>query len=169
MEATLRDGVPQTAGWFVVAVRDARWLHNDMRSVCRFSGEGEAHFDELGLNLYWLEPGRPMSMYHHEDRQEDFLILRGRAILIIEDGERQLQAWDFVHCPPRTPHTIVATGEEPALVVAVGARTGKASVRYPAQTAAIRHGAGVAETTASPDEAYARFSVPQRGSAPELF
>jgi uncharacterized cupin superfamily protein len=168
-EARLRDGVPQTAGWFVVAVRDARWLHNDMRSVCRFGGEGEAHFDELGIGLYWMQPGRPMSMYHHEAGQEDFLILRGRAILIIEDEERPLRAWDFVHCPPRTPHTIVATGDEPALVLAVGARVERGSVRYPAQAAAIRRGAGVAEATASPAEAYAGFSAPRPGRAPDIF
>jgi hypothetical protein len=50
-EASIEDGVPVTAGWFVVNVRDARWLHNEMRSVCRFGGEGEAHFDDLGVSL----------------------------------------------------------------------------------------------------------------------
>jgi hypothetical protein len=29
-EAVLESGVPVTAGWFVVNVRDARWLHNRM-------------------------------------------------------------------------------------------------------------------------------------------
>lgn len=57
----LEAGVPVTAGWFVVNARDARWLHKDMRAVCRFGGEGEAHFDDLGFSLYWLEPGKPMS------------------------------------------------------------------------------------------------------------
>lgn len=43
-EAVLEGGVPATAGWFVVSVRDASWLHNRGRAVCRFGGEGEAHF-----------------------------------------------------------------------------------------------------------------------------
>jgi uncharacterized cupin superfamily protein len=168
-EARLENGVPQTAGWFVVNARDAPWMHNDMRSLCRFGGEGEAHFDQLGIGLYWIRPGRPMSMYHHEAGQEDFLVLRGTALLIVEGHERPLAAWDLVHCPPRTAHTIVATGDEPALILAVGARVERGSARYPADEAARRHGAGVERDTASPDEAYAGFAPPRPGPAPDVF
>ncbi|MBV8944518.1 MAG: hypothetical protein JOZ95_03805, partial [Solirubrobacterales bacterium] len=87
-EALLEDGVPVTAGWFVVGVRDAQWLHNRMRSVCRFGGQGDAHFDDLGVSLYWLPPGKPMSLYHHETGQEDFLVLAGACTLIIAGQER---------------------------------------------------------------------------------
>ena len=59
---------------------------------CRFGGQGEAHFDDLGVGLYWLEPGRPMSLYHHEAGQEDFLVLRGDCLLIVEGEERPLGA-----------------------------------------------------------------------------
>jgi len=168
-EARLENGVPQTAGWFVVNARDARWMHNDMRTVCKFGGEGEAHFDELGIGLYWIEPGKPMSMYHHEAGQEDFLVLRGKCVLIVEGQERPLEAWDLFHCPPRTPHTIVATGDAPALILAVGARKERGSVRYPADRTAQRYGAGADRETASPAEAYARFSEPRPGPAPDIF
>jgi uncharacterized cupin superfamily protein len=168
-EARLEDGVPQTAGWFVVNARDARWMHNDMRTVCHFGGEGDAHFDDLGIRLYWLEPGQPMSMYHHEAGQEDFLVLRGSCVLIVEGEERAMGAWDFFHCPSRTPHTMVATGDEPALVVAVGARKERGSVRYPHDAVAARHGASAEADTASPAEAYARFSEPAAGPAPSIF
>src|SRR5690242_13742975 len=144
-------------------------MHNDMRSVCRFGGEGEAHFDQLGIGLYSLEPGRPMSMYHHEAGQEDFLVLRGSALLIVEGEERPLAAWDLVHCPPRTPHTIVATGDEPALIFAVGARKERGSARYPVDAAAVRHGAGVEHAADSPAEAYAGFAPPRAGPAPDIF
>src|SRR3954467_10656980 len=83
-EARLEGGVPQTAGWFVVNAADAPWMHNEMRAVCKFGGEGPGHFDDLGIALYWLEPGQPMAMYHHEAGQEDFLVLKGRALLIVE-------------------------------------------------------------------------------------
>jgi uncharacterized cupin superfamily protein len=165
-EAELAGGVPQTAGWFVVNARDAPWMHNEMRSMCRFGGQGEAHFDDLGIGLYWLQPGQPMSMYHHEAGQEDFLVLRGRCLLIVEGQERPLEAWDLAHCPPRTPHTIVGAGDEPALVLAVGARVEKGSARYPVDAIAVRHGAGVEHETTEP---YARFSAPQPGPAPDIF
>ncbi len=168
-EAKLEDGVPRSGGWFVVNARDARWTHNEMRAVCRFGGQGPAHFDDLGVGLYWLAPGRPMSLYHHEAGQEDFLILRGECIAIIEGQERPLRAWDFVHCPPRTPHTIVATGHEPVLLLAVGARKQKGSARYPIEPEAVRHGAGVPDAATSPDAAYAAFGEPRPGPAPEIF
>ena len=168
-EARLEGGVPQTAGWFVLNARDARWLHNDMRSVCKYGGEGEAHFDEIGIGLYWIEPGHPMTMYHHEAGQEDFLVLRGECMAIVEGHERPLRAWDLLHCPPRTAHTIVGVGDEPALVLAVGARKEKGSVRYPVDATAVRYGAGVERETASPAEAYARFGAPTPGPAPGVF
>ncbi len=168
-EALLEDGVPVTAGWFVVNAREARWMHNEMRSVCRFGGEGEAHFDQLGVGLYWVEPGKPMSLYHHEAGQEDFLLLRGDAILLVEGEERRLRTWDFIHCPPHTAHAIVAAGEEPALVLAVGARKEKGSARYPVEPAAIRHRAGVPDASITPQETYARFGEPQPGPAPAFF
>jgi quercetin dioxygenase-like cupin family protein len=167
-EAILKDGIPVSAGWFVVNARDARWLHNDMRSVCRFGGEGEAHFDELGVGLYWLAPGRPMSLYHHEAGQEGFLVLAGTCTLLIEGGHRELHAWDFIHCPPRTPHTIVA-GEEPALVFAVGARKEKGTARYPVDPVAIAHGAGVPDDSTTAQEVYASFGEPAPGPAPDVF
>jgi quercetin dioxygenase-like cupin family protein len=38
-------------------------------------------------------------MYHREDEQEDFLVLSGECLLLIEGEERRLGAWDLVHCP----------------------------------------------------------------------
>src|SRR3954471_17998995 len=156
-DARLEGGVPQTAGWFVINARDAPWMSNHMRTMGRLGGEGEARFADVGIALFWLRPGRPMSMYHHEAGQEDFLVLRGTALLIVEGRERPLAARDLVHCPPRTPHPIVATGDEAALILAVGARVERGSARYPADETARRHGAGVDRDTASPAEAYARF------------
>lgn len=168
-QAKLENGVPVTGGWFIVNAADARWLHDGMRTVCKFGGQGEAHFDDLGIGLYWLEPGKPMALYHHEAGQEDFLVLRGSCTLIIEGEERRLESWDFVHCPPRTAHTIVASENEPALVLAVGARKRKGSARYPVDQTAVRHGAGVPDDATTPDEAYARFGDRQSGPAPEIF
>lgn len=167
-EASLEGGVPITAGWFVVNVRDARWMHNRMRSVCRFGGEGEAHFDDLGVSMYHLQPGQSMSLYHHEAGQEDFLVLRGQCTLLIDGQERPLGPWDFVHCPPRTAHTIVTT-DQSALILAVGARSEKGSARYPVEPIAVAHDAGVPDESRSATEVYASFGTPTRGPAPDVF
>jgi uncharacterized cupin superfamily protein len=153
------------ADWFVVNARDARWQWNEMGGYCNFEG-GDANFEQLGINLNALPPGSPMAMYHEEPGQEDFLVLKGEALLIVEGEERPLKQWDFVHCPPYTKHVIVGAGSGPCLVLAVGARKGQAS--YPVDEAAVRHGAGVESETASPKEAYAKYGPLEDGPASDL-
>ena len=99
-----------------------------------------------------------MAMYHWEADQEDFLVLAGEALLIVEGEERPLRQWDFVHCPPETKHVIVGAGAGPCVVLAVGARvlsTGPDWGGYPVDETALRHGAGVEQETTDPFEAYA--------------
>jgi uncharacterized cupin superfamily protein len=107
-----------------------------------------------------------MAMYHWEADQEDFLVLSGEALLIVEGEERPLRQWDFVHCPPETKHVIVGAGDASCLVLAVGARdrsTGPDWGGYTVDEAAQRRGAGVEQDTTDPTEAYAR--VPKREPA----
>lgn len=139
-EASLRGGVPTEAGWFVVGLGETPWEVDRLRAGTRLGGEGPAHFDQIGVALFRLDPGGAMSMYHHEAGQEDFLILAGRPLLLVEEVERPLVPWDLVHCPPRTPHTIVNRADEPALIFAVGARVERGSARYPRSEVARRHG-----------------------------
>jgi uncharacterized cupin superfamily protein len=160
LERTEAGVIPTGEGWFVLNAREARWRAGHGRGAyCIF--EGEPEFSQLGIHLVALGPGEPMSMYHWEADQEDFLMLAGEALLIIEGVERPLRRWDFVHCPPGTKHVIVGAGEGPCLVLAAGARdrsTGPDWGGYGVDEVALRHGAGVAHETADPEEAYARFT-----------
>jgi uncharacterized cupin superfamily protein len=166
-EARLQAGVPQTAGWFVVNAREVPWVRDGLpRTYCRFGGQEEAHFDQLGIGLYWLAPGEPMALYHHEAGQEDFLVLQGACTLIAEGVERPLHPFDFFHCPPRTPHTIVGAGTEPALVLAVGARIEKGSARYPHDPTAARHGASTPHDIDAAEQAYAGVTEPHPVATP---
>jgi uncharacterized cupin superfamily protein len=153
------------ADWFVLNARDARWVWNEMGGYCNFE-EGDTRFEQVGVNLNALHPGVPMAMYHEEPGQEDFLVLKGEALLIVEGQERPLKAWDFVHCPPHTKHVILGAGDGPSLVLAVGARKGQAS--YPVDETAVRHGAGVESETSSPKDAYAKYGPLEEGPAPDL-
>ena len=153
-EAPLRDGVPDGAGWYVLNVADARWLDGAFGAFTRF--EGDVRHPRIGVNVAVLHPGQPLAMYHREDEQEDFLVLQGEATLIVEDQERPLRAWDYVHCPPWATHIIVGAGDRPCTLVAIGGRDNDAVV-YPRSEVALRHSAGVSETTDQPDRAYAPF------------
>jgi hypothetical protein len=55
-----------------------------------------------------------MGMYHWESNQEDFLLLAGNGLLLVERQERRLRKWDLVHCPPQTKHIILSNGDEPS-------------------------------------------------------
>lgn len=143
-------------GWFVVNARESRWRsEGPLGSYCTF--EGKRPFPQLGINISVLEPGQAMGMYHREKAQEGFLVVAGECVLIVEEQERRLRAWDFFHCPGGTKHIIVGSGSEPAIVVAVGAR-GRGvggGVVYTVSEAAGRHGASVDRETTKSSEAYA--------------
>jgi uncharacterized cupin superfamily protein len=166
-EARLEDTgggfAPVTEGWFVVNVRDAAWVTNDVLGDCCIFEVGEVSFSELGFTLAVLQPGQSGGLYHRESNQEDFLVLAGECVLLVEGEERPLRVWDFVHCPADTEHIIVGTGDGPCLIFMTGGRTGEKSIVYPRSELALRHGAGVEVETPSPGEAYAPFPNWQPG------
>lgn len=147
---------PVSDGWFVVNVRDGAWVTNEaLGAACVFEGD-DAPFADVGFTLLVLQPGQP-SMYHREANQEDFLVLAGECLLLVEGEERPLGAWDFVHCPPDTDHAFVGAGDGPCVIFMTGARKGwpEKGIVYPRSELALRHGAGVESETSSPAEAYA--------------
>jgi uncharacterized cupin superfamily protein len=144
--------VPSGEGWFVLNARDARWLTGDFGAYTRF--EGDARFATMGVNIGVLLPGQPACYYHRENEQEDFLVLSGECLLLIEGEERRLRQWDFVHCPPWTEHVFIGAGSGLCAVLAMGTRLTD-DVVYPESELAHRHGAAVARETRDPASAYA--------------
>ena len=161
LEQTGHGLVPRGDGWFVLGLRDAEWRHAEGRgAVCAALDDFEnvRRPVQLGVNPFVLEPGEPMAMYHWEGDQEDFLVVSGEAVLVVEGEERPLRAWDLVHCPPQTKHVIVGAGTGPCVVIAVGARAhadDPDGLGFTADAAAKRHGASVDEDTLDPGVAYA--------------
>ena len=156
---------PVTDGWFVVSIPDAAWVTNEvLGDACIFEGD-DAPFPDVGFTLAVLQPGQSGGRYHREANQEDFLVLAGECLLLIEEEERPLKAWDFVHCPPNTAHGFVGAGDGPCVIFMTGARKGwpERGTVYLRSELAIRHGAGVTEQTTSSAEAYAPFPKWQLG------
>jgi uncharacterized cupin superfamily protein len=155
---------PEGDGWFVLNARDARWLDGDLGKYTGFEGK-ESRFPQLGINVNVLAPGEPMTMYHREDAQEDFLVLAGECLLIVDGLERPLKRWDLFHCPAGVDHAIVGAGEGSSIVLAVGARTGAEDegLFYPADPTARKHGAAVEKDTADGEGAYTNFAFRRTG------
>lgn len=169
-EATLKETeaglMPEGEGWFVLNARDAAWWRSDALGQATVF-EGEPEFPEVGVHVEVLLPGQPNCMYHGESSQEDFLVLAGECIVVLEGEERRLKAWDFVHCPPMAEHVFVGAGDGPCIIVMVGRRKGGGEILYPVNDVAAKHGASVLEDTPNPKEAYARFPRPERSAYQE--
>ncbi len=154
--------VPGGEGWFVLNAQDAHWRDRQGRGRS-LPFEGPMEFPQVGITLFVLGPGEPIGMYHWESNQEDFLVLSGEGLLIVEGEERPLRQWDFVHCPAGTKHIIVGAGGAPCVVLAAGAREQQPGVDwggYTVDEVALRHGAGVELETSDVNQAYARFPDP---------
>jgi uncharacterized cupin superfamily protein len=170
-EATLQESgsglAPTSEGWFVVNVADAMWLSSEggeqrpSGAECPFETP-TAELPQLGIRIHVLQPGEPNGLYHRENQQEDFLVLAGECLLLVEGQERRLRAWDFVHCPPWTEHIFVGAGEGPCAILMVGGRAQPWEVVYPVNEAAAAHGASAARETSDPDEAYVVFEPGRR-------
>jgi uncharacterized cupin superfamily protein len=168
-EATLKETeaglVPDSAGWFVMNAREARWFERpgEMRSLPLTGAdeyEAETFFPMLGMAIRVLNPGHPSTTYHWETEQEDFLVLHGEAVLIVEGQERPVKQWDFVHCPPQTRHAFVGAGDSPCVLLCASSRQFQKDGPwgfYCADETAARYNAGSPEDTQDDDLAYARF------------
>ncbi|MFN8123100.1 MAG: cupin domain-containing protein [Thermoleophilia bacterium] len=165
LERTDAGLVPAGAGWFVLNARDARWVHRPgMGHGLPLTGwtaqEAETWFPMLGVAIRVFGPGEPSTVPHWEADAEDFRVLHGEAVLIIEGQERRLRRWDFVHCPPGTRHAFAGAGDGPCVLLCASSRVHQAGDRWGAyedDPAARRHGAAPPRDTDDSREAYAAF------------
>ena len=168
-EAELRDSgagfVPATPGWFVLNARDARWSESPGRRYSLpLTGEdeyeAETFFPMLGMAIRVVNPGEPTTIYHWETEQEDFLVLSGEGLLVVEGQERPVRQWDFVHCPPETRHAFVGAGDAPLVLLCASSRQFQKDGPwgfYCADETAARYDASSPEDTQEGRIAYARF------------
>jgi uncharacterized cupin superfamily protein len=163
LERTEFGMAPATEGWFAVNLRDAAWVTNDKFGAACIIESDAVEFPQVGYTLAVLQPGQPNGMYHREGDQEDFLVLSGECVAIVEGEERPLRAWDFLHCPAGTDHIFVGAGDGPCVIFMAGGRANRGSAVYARSDAALRHGAGVEADTSQSREAYAPFPKWQPG------
>jgi uncharacterized cupin superfamily protein len=166
--------VPASPGWFVLNARDARWFDKPGQGYSlpltgNDAYEAETFFPMLGMSIRVMHPGEPSTTYHWETEQEDFLVLSGEALLIVEGQERSVKQWDFVHCPPEARHTFVGAGEGPCVLLCASSRQFQQDGPwgfYCVDETAARFNASPPEETQDGDVAYARFEQPRETSYP---
>ena len=153
IEQTDEGAVVASPGWYVLNYADARWMRSEEGGEWTDFGP-DAVFEQYAIGAHVLQPGQPNGLYHSENVQEDFLVLAGECILIVEEQERHLKAWDFFHCAPGTHHIIVGAGDGPCAILMVGMRGEGKKLHYPVSAVAARHGASTPEETDTPSVAY---------------
>jgi mannose-6-phosphate isomerase-like protein (cupin superfamily) len=168
-EAKLEDNgtglVPTSVGWFVLNARDARWFDkpgqgHSVPLTGHDEYEAETLFPMLGMAIRVMSPGEVSTTYHWETEEEDFLVLAGEALLIIEGQERPLKQWDFVHCPPEAKHAFVGAGDGPCVLLCTSSRQFQKDGPwgfYCFDETAAKYNAASPEDTQDGSVAYARF------------
>ena len=131
----------------------AAWKHPKRATQIRLEPP-DAEWPDIGVNVRVMEPGQPSTRYHSEPVQEDFLVLHGECIAIIDGEERHLRQWDFFHCPAGVAHAFVGAGDGPCAVLSIGSRR-RDEAHYTVNELAARYDASTAADTDRPDEAYA--------------
>jgi uncharacterized cupin superfamily protein len=165
IEDTPAGNVPCGTGWFVLSLIGARGFATEGHGVfCTFESP-DADFEDFGINVHVLRPGERSALYHSENVQEGFLVLAGECLAVVEEQERVLRAWDYLHCPAGTAHALIGAGDGPCAILMVGARNPDATVHYPVSEVAARHGLSTPVASDAAREAYGnagwnRESVP---------
>jgi uncharacterized cupin superfamily protein len=146
----------------VINLADAPAHGRPGRAVTLDLESEESPWPDTGVNVQVLQPGQPNCLYHSEPVQEDFLVLHGECVVVLEGEERRLRQWDFVHCPAGAEHVFVGAGDGPCAVLMIGSRR-LHEARYPVNAVAARYGASVPSATDDPAEAYADWRRQPRG------
>jgi uncharacterized cupin superfamily protein len=153
---------------FVVNLADLPAMAHPHRATLIDPEPEGVEWAETGVNVQVLAPGQPNCKYHREPIQEDFLVLAGECIAIIEGEERRLRQWDLFHCPPGTEHVFVGAGDGPCTMLMIGSRQ-RPGVHYPVNEVAARYGASVDVATDDAAEAYAEWRKEPRYPVPSPF
>jgi uncharacterized cupin superfamily protein len=124
------------------------------RAMCIDFEPQASPWPDTGVNIQVMQPGQPNCRYHSEPVQEDFLVLYGECIVILEGEEQPLRQWDFLHCPAGVEHVFVGSGDGPCAVLMIGSRR-KDEAHYPVNELAAKYDASVSTATDEPHEAYA--------------
>jgi mannose-6-phosphate isomerase-like protein (cupin superfamily) len=165
LEETEAGLLPKNQGWFIMNALDTRWFDKPGQghsvSLTGYNEyEAETFFPMLGMSIRVAGPGDATTTYHWETEQEDFLVLSGEGIAIIEGEERQVKQWDFVHCPPGTRHAF-AGGEPPLVLLCASSRQFQKDGPwgyYCFDETAAKYNAASPEDTQDGEIAYARFA-----------
>lgn len=78
--------------------------------------EDAAHFKCKRLIV---EPGQQLSYQSHEQREEHWVFIRGRGIVVLDNKEHQVGTGTYIKIPQQSKHRIRNNGTEPLELIEV--------------------------------------------------
>jgi uncharacterized cupin superfamily protein len=75
----------------------------------------------FGINQMVLQPGQRMRVHKHERQEEVYFVVAGKLTLIVEGEEHLIPAGGLARVGPHTRRQLGNRGEQPVLLLALGA------------------------------------------------
>jgi len=77
--------------------------------------------EAFGLNQIALQPGQRGRIHRHREQEEVYVVLSGVLTVLVERDPQELRPGDLVRVAPATRRQLVNAGEEPCVLLAIGA------------------------------------------------
>ncbi len=83
----------------------------------------KGRFGSENLSITWVEgePGSKQGVHSHPANEQVYVIIRGRGLMTVGDGEQEVGPGTLVLVPPGTGHAILNRGDEPLVFVSATA------------------------------------------------
>ena len=99
-------------------------FHLDVASRAAFDAQAMRKLDVvatdrllLGLNCF--EPGQSQRVHAHEGADKFYLVLSGKASVVVGGETRELAAGDLAFAPAGVPHGVAAAHERTVMLVGI--------------------------------------------------
>ena len=99
----------------VIRLEDVPWRRNDdPRDWLNFKRLiwQETGSSELTVGIGELPPGKVLGLHHHVGDAEFYYVLKGRAIVTVEDLKVDATPGTAIYIPPDAKHSILNDGKE---------------------------------------------------------
>ncbi|HEY2760822.1 MAG TPA: cupin domain-containing protein [Pirellulales bacterium] len=88
------------------------FITKDGSEIRELLAHRNSHIRKQSLAEARVAPGKATAPHYHRQTEEIYYILRGTAIMTIDDETREVGPLDAIAIPPGQTHTILNTGSE---------------------------------------------------------
>ena len=98
------------------------FIVNEREREYRFGNSGPKYLMQgprMNFALVRLEAGEDFRAHYHNVMEENFYILEGEVVIVVDGKENLLSVGDMIHIEPGEIHYLINRADVPVLMVAV--------------------------------------------------